>query len=55
MLMVSPSRPRTMIEVRIESGIEMAMMMVRAPAAEEEQDHEAGERGGDDGFADDAR
>ena len=40
-----------MIEVRIESGIETAMMMVLRQLAEEEQDHQAGERGGDDGLA----
>ena len=43
-----------MIDVRIESGMETAMIMVLSATAEEEQDHQAGERGGDDGLAHDS-
>ena len=54
MLSVSPSAHRMASAPRIESGIEIAMMTVRAPAAEEEQDHQAGQRRRDDAFVDDA-
>ena len=47
MLSVSPSAASAMIEPRIDSGIEIAMINVRAPAAEEQQDHQAGQRRGD--------
>ena len=40
-----------MSEVRMESGMENADDEGAAPASQEEQDHEAGERGGDGAFA----
>ena len=43
-----------MIDERIDSGIEIRDDDRAAPAAEKQQDHQAGERGGDDGFADNA-
>ena len=43
-----------MIEARIDSGIEIAMMIGAAPAAEEQQDHECRQRRGDDRLAHDA-
>ena len=51
MLMVSCRELSTMIEVRMESGIETAMIKRAAPAAEEDQDHQARQAGGNDGFA----
>ena len=47
MFMVLPSIDRQMIEHRIASGIEIVIIIVRAPAAEEQQDHRAGQRGRD--------
>ena len=41
-------------ELRMESGMETAMMIVERQAAEEDKDHRAGKAGGDDGLADDA-
>ena len=43
MLMVSPSALRTRIDVRIESGIETAMISVLRQLPRKMQDHEAGE------------
>ena len=52
MLMFSPSALSTRIEVRIESGIETAMISVALrQAAQKDEDHHAGQGGGDDGFA----
>ena len=42
------------METRIESGIETAMITRAAPASQEDQNHDAGQAGGDDGFADHA-
>ena len=47
MLIVSPSALSTMIEHRIDSGIETRDDQRAAPAAEEEQDHQRGQAGGD--------
>ena len=54
MLSVSPSAQRIASAPRIESGIEIAMIDGRAPASEEDQDHQAGQRRRDDALVDDA-
>ena len=50
-LMVWPSAESTAIEVRIDSGIETMTISVERQRAEEEQDHQRGQRGGDRAFA----
>ena len=50
-LMVSPSALRTAIEVRIESGIEIKTISVDRQLPEEDENHEAGQAGGDGAFA----
>ena len=51
-LMVSPKKLRTITEVRIDSGMEIAMMSVLRQLPKKEQDHQAREAGGDNGFSD---
>ena len=51
MLMVSPSALSTMMEVRIESGIETAMISVLRQLPRNSRIMTAGEAGGDDGLA----
>ena len=52
MLIVSPERCRARCsEVRIDSGIDTAMMQRAAPVAEKQQDHRGGQRGGDQRLA----
>ena len=53
MLIVWCRKLSTMIEVRIESGIEMAMMSVLRQLPKNMQDHQPSQAGGDDRFADD--
>ena len=50
-LMVSPSRLSTMTEVRMESGMEMAMMSVLRQLPRKSRIISAGQRGRDDGLA----
>ena len=54
MLIVSPSALSTMIEQRIESGIETAMITVLRQLPRKMQDHQRGQAGGDDRLAHDA-
>ncbi len=51
MLMVSPSALSTMSEVRIESGIETAMISVLRQLPRKDQDHQPGQAGGNRRFA----
>jgi len=44
MLMVLPEQAQVMTDVRIESGMETAMMSDAPPAPEEQQDHRRGEQ-----------
>ena len=43
-----------MMEERMERGMETAMIRVERHDPEEQKDHEAGERGGDDAFSNDS-
>ncbi len=49
--MVSCKKLSTIIEVRMESGIETAMIERAAPAPQEQQDHQPGQARGDDSLA----
>ena len=49
--MVSPSEVKVSSEVRMASGIEIGHDKSHAPAAQENQNHQGGQKGGDDGFA----
>ena len=51
MFSVSPSADSAMIEPRIASGIEVAMITVERQLPEEQQDHQAGQRRGDHALA----
>ena len=51
MLMVSCSALSTMIETRIESGIEMAMISVLRQLPRKQQNHQRRQAGGDHAFA----
>ena len=50
MLMVWPSALRTMIETKIESGIEIEMTIVGRQSPEEKQDHACGQKSSSQGF-----
>ena len=54
MLSVSPIADSMMMAPSTDSGIDTAMMTVRTPAAEEQQDHHAGQQRRDHAFDGDA-
>ena len=48
---LAAARPSRMTETQIDSGIEMAMISVRPPVAQEQQDHQRGQARGDQRLA----